>query len=315
MSLKKQTFLLISLIVCISLFATYFIITSLPEKENGSEGSGDSYIYISQNDTDSITGFSFKGGEYDLSFEKDKNGVWKYSENKTLPVNTAFIETRLEDVELFVAVKLISDSADGKALSEYGLDTAAYTLRLSTLSGEKIYLFGDMIKSKGLYYMTEKGSGNIWLVEGSYVESFSHDVFDFLSTDTLETLYDVYVEEVKILCGAYSEILTPDGVEGSDTSRLISALCSIELTRCVDFGSEKFSIYGLGEDEAINVYINHSGKTVSYKFGLGETEEFIYLLVENSDSEFSEMVYLFSASDFEHLYSYLSDAFEGRSEQ
>ena len=41
----------------------------------------------------------------------------------------------------------------------------------------------------------------------------------------------------------------------------------------------------------------------------------IYLLVENSDSEFSEMVYLFSASDFEHLYSYLSDAFEGRSEQ
>ncbi len=311
--MKKQTFLLISLILCISLFATYFIITSFPENEKESDDSDDSYIYIDQNDVDSITGFSFTGGQYDLSFEKDKNGVWRYSESKTLPVNTAFIEARLEDVELFVATKLISDSADGEALSEYGLDKASYTLRLSTEKSEKVYLFGDMIKSKGFYYMTEKGSGKVWLVEGSYVESFSHDVFDFLSTDTLETLYDVYVEEVKILCGAYSKALTPDGVENSDTSRLISSLCSIELTRCVDFGSEKFGIYGLDGNEAISVYITHSGNTVSYKFGLGETEEFIYLLVENGDGEFSEMVYLFSASDFEHLYSYLSDAFEGRS--
>jgi hypothetical protein len=48
------------------------------------------------------------------------------------------------------------------------------------------------------------------------------------------------------------------------------------------------------------------GKEKRYVFGLGESEEFIYLLVENESGILSEMVYLFSCENFSHLYSVLS---------
>ncbi len=312
--MKKNTFLLIALVVCILLFASYFIIISIPEKDNVDDDTDGSYIYIDQNDIDNIEGFSFVGGEFDLSFEKADSGKWKYTKNNTLPVNDTFLEKKLEAVEIILATKLISDSANREeALEEYGFATPSYTLTLDVGKSQKVYLFGDFIESKGVYYMTQKDSGTIYLVENSYVNNFSHDVFDFLSTDTPKEIHDAYISSVQVVCGAYEETFTADKVENSDISRLITALCSIELTRCVDFGSNTFDIYGLSDNEAISVYISHSDEVINYKFGLGETEEFIYLLVEKGDGEFSEMVYLFSSSEFEHLYSYLNDAFEGRS--
>ncbi len=312
MILKKNIFLIISLIICIALFATYFIIASLPEKEEESDPTENAYLYVDQNDRGAVTGFSFVGGEFDLSFKKDKSGNWKYTKNTTLPINTPFLEERLSAAELILATKQISNSASEEDLSEYGLDKPSYTLTVSVGKSEKSYLFGDFIESKGLYYMTEKGSHLIYLVESTYVENFSLEVFDFLSKDTLEEISESDVTAVEIVCGAYSETFVSDQAEDSDVSRLISSLCSAKITRCVDFGSEKFDIYGLGEDEAVSVYIHLSEKNVSYKFGLGETEEFIYMLTQTASGEFSEMVYLFSSSEFEHLYTYLNTAFAGR---
>ncbi len=308
MILKKNITLIVLLIICAALFATYFIISSLPEKDK-SDPTDDAYLYVDQNNIDDVTGFSFVGGEFDLAFGKDENGNWKYLKNPTLPVNSSFLEETLASAELILATKQISSSASEKDLSEYGLDTPSYTLTINIGKTEKSYLFGDFIESKGLYYMMEEGSHSIYLTESLYVEGFSLEVFDLLATDTLTKIGESDVVSVEIVCGAYRETFYADNEENSDISKLISSLCSMEITRCVDFGSETFDIYGLAENEAVTVYIALSDKKLSYKFGLGETEEFIYLLTQNASGEFSEMVYLFSSSSFEHLYKYLSDAY------
>ena len=104
--LKKTTILIIAFSVCILLFATYFIISSLPEKNDGQDYEEESaYLYVDQTDVESVIGFSFIGGEYDLSFEKDKDGCWKYTKNLSLPVNGELIDRLLSDYELFLATK------------------------------------------------------------------------------------------------------------------------------------------------------------------------------------------------------------------
>ena len=322
--LKKTTILIIAFSVCILLFATYFIISSLPEKNNGQDYEEESaYLYVDQTDVESVIGFSFIGGEYDLSFEKDKDGCWKYTKNLSLPVNGELIDRLLSDYELFLATKLISDHITEASLSEYGVDAPSYTLTLRLKNETKTYLFGDPIESKGLYYAMEKGSHSIYLVEKKYAEIFSLDLSALLTPDSFPKISESDILHVTLVCGKYSEKIIPDGTSDSGESKFISALCSISPDEFVDFGSENFKTYGLLEDDAVNVYITFSSKdkicTTALKFGLGETKEFNYLLIGDTleadtevDHSFSEMIYLLSPSENDVIYGFISKAFSGK---
>ena len=314
--MKRKSTLIICACVCLVIFALYFIISSLPDGEKSPDNEENAYLYIDQTNIDDIIGFSFTGGEFDLSFEKDSSGAWKYSENRSLPINKAFIEKTLSQVELFLAKKEIARNLSEKELSEYGLDTPAYTLTLVLEKEKKSYIFGDFIESKGLYYASEKGSGVVYLVERTYVDLFSLDVTDFLTLDTLPNVKTENVKYVEIACGNYSEKILPNSVE---SSKFISTLCSIKLEEFVDFRSEKHSIYGLSESDAVSVYITYSDSenslfTLALKFGLGETSELTYMLVgsvvkEGNSHVFSDMVYLLSEADNDIIYSYIHKAF------
>ncbi len=322
MILKKNLVLIISACVCLLLFALYFIISSLPEEGEDIDGTDNAYLYIDQTDTDDIIRFSFIGGEFDFSFEKDSDGNWRYTKNHSLPVSGDTIDKTLSHIELFLATKSVANNVSEKGLSEYGLESPSYTLKLTLKNETKTYLFGDFIESKGLYYATPKGSGAVYLTERSYVDNFSLEVADFLTFDQLTEIKAENVLYVTVLCGEYSQKITADGTKESDGYKFISALCDIKLEEFVDFGSENFSIYGLSESDAVSVYITFSDgeteniRTTAFKFGLGETEEFNYLLVGDtltqesvSEHSFSEMVYLFSSSDDKTIYSFISKAF------
>ena len=227
--MKKRVFLAIGVIACVLLFTVYFIIISLPG--NSSDGNGnddktdDAYLYVDQNTLSEISAFSFIGDKYRLSFAKDESGIWKYTENRTLPVDAVFLEERLEALRLILATKQITSAAKTSDLEQYGLDEPSYTLTLQTKKGAKTYLFGDFLKSRGLYYMTEKGSHSVYLVENTYVENFALEVFDFLSTDSLEMPLPSDIRSVLFSCGDYEKTDLPDGEKESYTSRLKSALC------------------------------------------------------------------------------------------
>ena len=323
-SVKKTTALIIAFSVCILLFAAYFIISSLPEKNDGQgDEEAGAYLYVDQTDVAGVIGFSFIGGEYDLSFEKDEDGCWKYTKNLSLPVNGELIDRLLSDYELFLATKLISDHITEASLSEYGMDDPYYTLTLRLKNETKTYLFGDPIESKGLYYAMEKGSHSIYLVEKKYVEAFSLDLSALLIPDSFPKISESDILHVNLVCGNYFEKIIPDGTSDSNISKFISTLCSISPDEFVDFGSENFKTYGLSEGDAVNVYITFSNEgkicTTALKFGLGETKEFTYLLIGDTlgadiedNHSFSEMIYLLSPVENDIIYGFISKAFSGK---
>ncbi|MBE6607888.1 MAG: DUF4340 domain-containing protein [Ruminococcaceae bacterium] len=315
--MKKKSTLIISACVCIIIFSLYFIISSLPTNEDTPDKEENAYLYIDQTHIHDVIGFSFAGGDFDLSFEKDGNDVWKYSVNTSLPVSSDFIETTLSQVELFLAAKEVARNLSETGLAEYGLDKPSYILTISLKKEDKTYIFGDYIESKGLYYASVKDSGVVYLVERAYVDAFSLDVEDFLTFDTFPDIDAENVKQINIICGNYSEEILPN----SNSAEFISSLCDITLKEFVDFGSEKFGIYGLSESDAVCVYIKYSDSggnifTLPLKFGLGESEELNYLLVGNTlknsggnSYTYSEMVYLLSSSENDIIYRYISKAF------
>jgi len=303
--LKKTTAVFIALALCVAVFALYFIISNISDKD-GEGANEDVYLYVDQNDISKISSFSFVGGEFDLSFEKNESGAWKYSKNGTLPVNENIIEKMLESTKTVLATKIISEDVSQDELSQYGLDSPSYKLKLSSDHGEKCYLFGDLIKSKGLRYMMREGSHTVYLAEDTLVESFSNDLTDCLSTDTFPIISEEEIVSFETVCGSFSLLQSV-----SENEKLANALSSLSPERAVDFGKENFSIYGLSESESILVSITlKNSKEIKIKFGLGETEEFIYALVHNDSGVFSEMIYLVTCEDFDGLYSHLAAAAE-----
>lgn len=304
--MKKTTTIYLSLALCVVIFALYFIISNISNRDTA-DPEKDVYLYVDQNEVSDITEFSFTGVELSLNFKKT-DGVWRYQKNTTLPVNTAVIEKMLESIETVLAKKLISENADEHEISQYGLKSPSYTLTVSTTHGEKCYLFGDLIKSKGLRYMMKEGSSSVYLAEDDIVESFSLDLFDCLSTDKSPVIIKDRIASIKTVCGRFLQNDTVDSAEG-----LSNALATISLDRAVDFGADKFDIFGLSEDECILITVKtDDGKSTKIKFGLGETEEFIYVLVENESGVFSEMIYLVSCANTDSLNSHLKSAFDRR---
>ena len=153
--MKRRSTLIICACVFLVIFALYFILSSLPDREKTPDGEENAYLYIDQTDIADIIGFSFAGGDFDLSFEKDESGAWKYSENLSLPVNKAFVEKTLSSIEFFLANKEIARDLSEKELSEYGLDTPSYTLTLTLEKEEKNYLIDTLTTPEKLIYYGE----------------------------------------------------------------------------------------------------------------------------------------------------------------
>lgn len=304
--LKKTTALYVLLSVCALIFAIYFAFTIF-QKNDEEPSEPDVYLYVDQNEVSEIFAFSFVGKDTSLQFARS-NGVWKYSNNATLPVNGAVIEKMLESVDTVLASKLISENADESELSQYGLSSPSYTLTISTPHGEKGYIFGDLIKSKGLRYMMRVGSSSVYLAEDDIVESFSLDLSDCLATDTSPVIIKEKITSIKTECGGFVQTNTTDSAGG-----LANALATLSLERAVDFGADKFYIFGLSDSECITLTVALDGEDdVKIKLGLGETDEFIYALVENESGVFSEMIYLVSCADKDSLNSHLRYAFDRR---
>ena len=305
---RKQIYLLISVIaLCALLFTIYFAITLYRKErtDDPSEGSDNVYIYVDQNAVDKISYFSFTGPDEELAFKKNDD-IWVYEHNNTLAVNSARIEEFLENCEVIVAKKLISDDINDKDLEQYGLDDPQFTLKLISDGIKKTFLFGDTIASKGLCYMIEKGSTSLYLVEQEYISSFSVPLLKFFTIDSHTAAKADEIRRIILTHADNSKEILPSGVEGSEASKLISAVSSIEITEFVDFGSDCFNVFGLSEADAITMNIETNQRNISYVFGLGESQEFIYLLVENEKGVRSDMVYLFSCKEFSHLYSLLA---------
>lgn len=290
---KRRTFIiLIAAIVLIG--ALCLLVWLLPENDDADESPDEQIQFlIDSNARDAIDALSFVCADNQpLSFLRTEDG-WLVEDHPNLPISETSIHALLDRIEHIFALRTITEHCQD--LSEYGLDTPYCTIRITSDGEEKCYLFGARNAYYSGYYCMIEGESTVYMVDEGYVEQFDLTLEDLLGSDHLPDLSSLQSVIWKGSDGI-SLTATPDG----EHSALLSLLATLEQGKWIDYGADQYPIYGLDTPTVAELTL-WDGASLTLTFGMGETEEFIYFRIGES-----EMIYLAECRDLKALWDYLN---------
>lgn len=231
-------------------------------------------------DKETVTALILPIDGHEIKLVKGNDG-WSIDGDKGTPINKTMIDTLLEKIELILALREIGE----RELTDYGLDKPSRTVTLFA-SGEKLVIsFGNRAFGDVGYYFTLDGK-TVHLVDESLYNAFSIEMSEIIALPAIKS---------------YGEIssITINGSISNDTE-LIKAIEKIAAERFVDYRAKDESIYGLGGKETKFTLLFSSGVQLSFSLGSGESDEFVYLRLDESDA-----VYLIVADKNDTLLQYM----------
>lgn len=289
---KKRTFIWISAAILL-IGALCLVVWLFPEQDaDESLSAPDEQILFDSNEPDSITSLSFTFGERSpLSFVFAEGG-WQAEGYVSLAISDTAILNLLDKLSFMLAERTVTENSE--YLSEYGLDKPSCQIALTSDEGEKRYLFGHYSEYYDGYYCMIDGQTTVYMVDKSFVDSFDLTMEDLLGSDHLPDLNGIQ-SVVWQVSGQPTVTALPDG----EHHELLTLLSSLELGKWIDFGRERFPIFGL-DSPAVAELTLWDGAMLKLSFGMGESDEFIYLRVGES-----ELIYLAECSDLALLCEYI----------
>ena len=154
----KQRTLIILGILCIAVFATYFIITSQDTQPQSEEPAA--YVYVDQNDTDSVRVFTFDASlQGEASFTYSSDSGWCLDHNENIPLKDREVSALISTFSTVIASKKIEEPSND--LSQYGLDQPTYNVSIKIFGKVKHYYFGKYHSALNSYYFKTDQSKDI----------------------------------------------------------------------------------------------------------------------------------------------------------
>ncbi len=268
----KARVLIILAVLCALLLGAYFLIPALVRKkpENKQPEVPDHEVLVDVSDKDKIDCLSVqKDGGVLYALER-RSGVWQSENRSGLRIDDDAIDPLLENLRVVSALSEISSDDP----SEFLLDEPAIVITERLTSGgktiEKVFEIGLFNKSKSAYYArlvsndpnAYSASGKIWLIPENWVNLFDLSLEDLLKEDVLPD---------------FSDVKAVEGAEIAD----FGCLKTLRLLDRVDFGSERFAIFGMDDPLVLKI----TGNDGEHVLCLSSDEECVHLYVRIDDSE------------------------------
>ncbi|MBQ8287701.1 MAG: DUF4340 domain-containing protein [Clostridia bacterium] len=289
MPLKKTIIAALTAVLILSLVMAVILLSS-PDTEGTAEVTDEpsTQVLFDQNHTDHIEQISFvRKGQDEISISRTEADGWQITDRPGLPVDPDVMTYLLKYYEQILALRTITETCED--LSEYGLDAPLLTVTLTVDGVKKTYLFGNENTYYEGYYCMYQGASSVYLLDYAYVTAFDLTVDDLLLTEELPALSSITELTWTSSAGAVAQ----------DVSALQTALATLEIERMVDWGREQYEIYGL-DSAATAVLTFPDGKTLTLRLSEGETEELIYLTVDDR-----EIIYLVTCESIQTLLDYI----------
>lgn len=266
-----------------------------PEEDEDVSDDTELQTLFDQNDPNTITALSFVCGENSaLSFIRTQDG-WQAEGRSNIPIAQSALQSLLDSLEYMLAIRLINEDCTDPG--EYGLDNPQCTVTLSTENATKKYLFGSYNEHYAGYYCLIEGEDIVYMVEEAFVELFDLTMEDLLGSDNLPDLGNLQAVDWQTPDGTSITAL-PDG----ENAELASLLSTLELGKWIDYGSERYDTFGLSAPTVATLTL-WDGATLTLSFGAGETDEYVYLRIGDS-----EMIYLATCNDIALLSQYVRNS-------
>ena len=265
---KKLTLLLAVLVVLLAV--TCAVLKFAPEDTNAeTEEPGVSVFTL---DPEAVTELTWTYEGETLTFVKT-DGVWSYAGDSAFPPEESCLTSMLTALSDIVAGKTIEAPED---LSQYGLEQPACAVTVTTDTTAEL-LIGDETSIGGERYLSI-GDGNVYLVDGSILDSFSYHLLDLVKKESIPSMnsvtslaVDSEVQSYTLNCAEADT--EEDGEEKSSvwfwngdnglpldtglTEALIKTVTSMSWGQCMDYNAaDSLSAYGL-DAPTLTVTVNY----------------------------------------------------------
>ena len=108
--MKKNT-LIVMILLCVLVFGAYFIITNTQNVPQST--TPESYIYVDQNDEDSVRVFTFDMSlQGEASFTYSSEMGWCLDQNKNIPLKDQEVSALISTYSVIIASKRLDDPSD-----------------------------------------------------------------------------------------------------------------------------------------------------------------------------------------------------------
>lgn len=263
--MKKSTKLVSAVVVLAVLGGVYVGLNTYVTKEEETESSSEeeSKTEVFSVDTDNITSLEFIIDKKDTTFEKDDDS-WVKKDETAFPVNQTTLDSAASALEKVEADRVLEDVDD---LTEYGLDSPANYVTVTTDDGTTKFNIGDENTSTNQYYISKDDEDStVYVVAASTVTPFMNSLYDYAEGEDFPTVDSSTVKKVQVSQDEDSYILeeNSDGAtwdvstEGSDketadttaAGNVTSGLGSMAYDEFVNYNAEDLSEYGLDKPYA-----------------------------------------------------------------
>lgn len=274
--MKQKTLIILS-ILCVLVFVTYFIITNQKEKPQADEPTP--YIYVDQNDPDSVRVFTFNASlQGEASFTYSSDSGWCLDHNEKIPLKDREVSALISTFSTVIASKKIDDPSSD--LSQYGLDKPTYNVSIKISGKIKHYYFGNYHSTLNSYYFKTDQSKDIYLVPASYIEDLKVSIIDLLEPKELPDLENIESVEFTSVHGFVTQI------NNNSDHELISALSSLKIDYAVGFKEENYKTFSLDVPAVAKIeYLdeNEDIKTLTLYLGRGKSDNITYILAPDTE--------------------------------
>lgn len=304
MDFKKHRTLLILLALFIVLILSFLALSSYERQQKNKGNEAEAQIPVIRIDTLSSLSYTDHNNETTLSFTKDSE-TWYVFDDKEIPLTQSYIDTM---EETFCSINATREITDPDALSDYGLDNPAYTIKLTDQEGNLTTLtIGNAADED--YYLAVNGQEDIlYTVNSSIVSSMQYDLDTMVTKDTLPSIGSGNLIQADITeNGTTTTYSSEDDEQTERFSTVAGGYGAMTLTDLASYHAttEELTSFGLDEDSRITVKLTYNESSeesendpLTFTLYIGNTTDDGNRYVQVQDSD---LVYLVSSGILDNL--------------
>ena len=236
-----------------------------------------------------------------MSFVKE-DGTWYMADDREIPLDQTYIDAMENTYASLTATRQI-DEPD--ALSDYGLESPAYTVRATDTAGNTTaFSIGNAAGED--YYLTVDGARSpVYTVSSSAVSVLQYDMDTLVKKDTLPAIGSGNLLTAEITENGQTTTYSSDDEEQSDTlSTIAGGYGAMTLTDLASYHATAEELTSFGLDEASRTTVK---LTYQESSGSGDLTFTLYLGSDSGDGtryvqvQDSDLVYLVSSDVLNNL--------------
>lgn len=256
------------LIVILGALAVVLLAIVLLTRSCGKDGAADDENLPDDGSTvlipaDEITAMEYYNGTAFLSFAKNEEGAWYWTQDPLFPLDETYPAAVAAAVQGLSATTTIAEG-EGDTLESYGLDSSDLYIRTTAIGGGGVstLLIGNKLDT-GEYYVRFEESETVYVVSAALMEAVSLDINDMAVIEPFPLLDETTITSLTV-SGTGEDTLTytvkeeGEGVynwyqsgralnDDATLTALLTEIAALSFDACIDYrpSEEALDICGI----------------------------------------------------------------------